>query len=63
VLAVEADDHGGKIAVREDEVALAVMAVDEHAYGLERDVEGHRLRLQIGAKGQCQMAGHPENDF
>ena len=42
-----------------DKIALAVVAVDEHAHGLERDVEGHDLRLPVGAKGQRQTAGHP----
>jgi hypothetical protein len=37
VLAIEADDHGGEMVVGEDKAALAVMAVDEHAQGLERD--------------------------
>jgi hypothetical protein len=44
-LAIEADDHGGELIIGQDKVALAVMAVDEHAHGLERDVEGHALRL------------------
>ena len=35
VLAIKADDHGRELAVCEDQVALAVMAVDEHAHRLE----------------------------
>src|SRR5215218_2816425 len=58
VLAVEADDHGGQLVIGEDKVALAVMAVDEHAQGLERDVEGHGLRL-VGAKGQMPSGQTP----
>ena len=38
VLALEADDHGGELVIGEDKVALAVMAVDEHAQGLEGTV-------------------------
>jgi len=34
-LAAEANDHGGKLVVCEDKAALAVMAIDEHAHGLE----------------------------
>jgi len=40
-LPVQADDHSGELPVRKDELALAVMAVDEHLDGLECDVEGH----------------------
>jgi hypothetical protein len=32
-LTVEADDHGRELVIGEDKVALAVMAVDEHAHG------------------------------
>src|ERR687897_527682 len=59
-LAIEADDHGGELIIDEDKVALAVMTINEHAHRLERDVEGHSLRLPVGAKGHCQAAGHPE---
>jgi hypothetical protein len=31
------------------------MAVNEHAHGLERDVEGHGL-FQLGATVSCDMA-------
>jgi hypothetical protein len=62
VLAVEADDHGGELAIRENEVALAVMAVDEHAEGLERDVEGHGLRLQVGAEDQLRNGRTPRRN-
>jgi hypothetical protein len=30
---VETDEHGGKLVVSEDKVAIRVMAVDEHAHG------------------------------
>jgi hypothetical protein len=33
--AVEADDHGGELIIGEDEVALAVMAINEHAHRQE----------------------------
>jgi hypothetical protein len=46
VLAIEAGDHGGKLAIREDKVALTVMTVDDQAHGLERDVEGHSLHFR-----------------
>lgn len=35
VLTIEADDHGSKLVVSENKVALAVVAIDEHAQGLE----------------------------
>jgi hypothetical protein len=51
VLAVEADDHGSKLIVSEDKVALTVMAINEHTHRLERNVEGHRLRLPDQGEG------------
>jgi hypothetical protein len=53
--AVEADEYGGELIVDKDKAALAVMAVNEHAHGLERDVEGHGL-FQLGATVSCDMA-------
>jgi hypothetical protein len=47
---VEADEHGGKLVVSEDKVAVSVMAVDEHTHGLERDVEGHTFAFRSGWK-------------
>jgi len=58
-LTIEADEHGGKLVVCEDELAVGVMAVDEHAHGLERDVEGHSLRFPIGAEGQLRNGRTP----
>ncbi len=38
---VEAHDHAGELIVRKDEPTFAVMAVNEHFYGLECDIERH----------------------
>jgi hypothetical protein len=61
VLAVEADDHGGKLAIREDKVALTVMAINELAHRLERDVEGITFAFMLGRRVGCQMARHLGN--
>jgi hypothetical protein len=34
-VAVEADDHGGKLAIREDKVTVGVVSIDEDAQRLE----------------------------
>jgi hypothetical protein len=35
---VKADEHGGKLIICEDKVAVSVMAIDEHAHRKKRDV-------------------------
>lgn len=32
VLAIQAGNHGGELVIGRDKVALAIVAVDEHAY-------------------------------
>jgi hypothetical protein len=34
-LAIDTDDHRGELVVHEDKTALAVMAINEYAHGLE----------------------------
>jgi hypothetical protein len=60
-VAVEADDHGGELAILEDKTAVGVVAINEHAQGLERDVEGHAFAFHMGREVSWRMARHPKN--
>jgi hypothetical protein len=60
VRSIEADNHGGELAVREDQIAVGIVAVNEDAHRHECNVEGHGLRLQVGAKGQLPIGQIPK---
>jgi hypothetical protein len=55
---IDTDDHGDELVVHENKTALTVMAIAEHAHGLERNVDGHRLRLSVGATGVQNEGSH-----
>ena len=70
--AVQVDHHGGRLVVREDQFTLADTAIDEHAQGLERDREGHSLRLPCWGEGSvakwpdtqnCTLLYHKEHNL
>ena len=60
MLSVKADDQSGELAACEDELALAIMAVDEHARRPERDVVGHSV---IGRSVSCQLVHTWRNEL
>jgi hypothetical protein len=53
MLSVKANDESGELAVGEDELALAIIAVDEHARRPERNVDGHDV---VGPRISCQWS-------
>jgi hypothetical protein len=59
VLPIQEHNDCRELIVRENEAAIAVMAVNEHAHGLERDVVSHSLRRGWGRRVICQVARHP----
>src|SRR5215204_2059690 len=48
VLPIQELNDCRELIVRENEAVIAVMAVNEHAHGLERDVVSHSLRRGWG---------------
>ena len=50
MLPIQEHNDCRELIVRENEAAIAVMAVNEHAHGLERDVVSHSLRRGCGRR-------------
>ncbi|MBB4039821.1 hypothetical protein GGR34_001468 [Microvirga flocculans] len=56
-LAIQAEGHGRELAICEDKVATGVVAIDEHAQGLERYGEGGMASLVVSFEYRCTRVG------